>query len=253
MRMAFPIFNGSSSIRTTSAASIAASEPRAPIAIPISALERTGASLIPSPTKASFSFSDLFARSSSTLETLSAGRSSLWTSPIPRSAATDSATFFPSPVSITVLVMPAFFRFSIASLAWGLIMSEIRMWPAYFPSTAIWTTVPTWWHSLYAIPRRFISFALPAATDTPSTFAITPFPPISSMSVTRLRSIGLPYAFWRLLLMGCEEEHSAYAAYSRSFASSISLWWIPLTSNTPFVIVPVLSKTTIFVWESVSR
>ena len=40
------IFNGSSSIKTTSAASMAASLPRPPIAIPISARESTGASLI---------------------------------------------------------------------------------------------------------------------------------------------------------------------------------------------------------------
>ena len=44
--------DGSSVIRTTSAASMAASEPRPPIAIPTSARARTGASLIPSPTKA---------------------------------------------------------------------------------------------------------------------------------------------------------------------------------------------------------
>ena len=56
------IFNGSSSISTISAASIAASDPMAPMAIPISALESTGASLIPSPTNASFSFSDFLSR-----------------------------------------------------------------------------------------------------------------------------------------------------------------------------------------------
>ncbi len=49
------IFLTSSSIRTTSAASIAASEPILPIAIPTSTLVSTGASLIPSPAKASFS------------------------------------------------------------------------------------------------------------------------------------------------------------------------------------------------------
>ena len=46
------IFDGLSSISTTSAASIAASDPRPPIAIPRSALASTGASLIPSPTNA---------------------------------------------------------------------------------------------------------------------------------------------------------------------------------------------------------
>ena len=53
--IALEIFSGSSSISTISAASIAASEPRAPMAIPMSALDNTGASLIPSPTNASFS------------------------------------------------------------------------------------------------------------------------------------------------------------------------------------------------------
>ena len=36
-------------------------------------------------------------------------------------------------------------------------------------------------------------------------------------------SISLPYARCRLLLMGWEEEHSASAAYSSSWSSSISL------------------------------
>lgn len=50
--MAFAIFDGLSSIKTTSAASMAASLPSAPIAIPTSARANTGASLIPSPTNA---------------------------------------------------------------------------------------------------------------------------------------------------------------------------------------------------------
>ena len=41
-----------------------------------------------------------------------------------------------------------------------------------------------------------------AATIFPSTFAVTPFPLISLMFVTRLLSISFPYAFWRLLLIG---------------------------------------------------
>ena len=69
--MALEIFNGSSSINTISAASMAASLPKAPIAIPISALDNTGASLIPSPTKARFSFECFKDNNSSTLFTLS--------------------------------------------------------------------------------------------------------------------------------------------------------------------------------------
>jgi hypothetical protein len=44
--------NGESVMSTTSAVAIAASEPSAPMAIPTSALAMTGASLIPSLTKA---------------------------------------------------------------------------------------------------------------------------------------------------------------------------------------------------------
>ena len=54
-----------------------ASDPIAPIAIPISALPRTGASLIPSPTNARFAFAGFSARSLSTCSTLSPGSSSL--------------------------------------------------------------------------------------------------------------------------------------------------------------------------------
>lgn len=52
MRRPTEIFRKSSSISTTSAASMAASEPIAPMAMPTSAPANTGASLMPSPTKA---------------------------------------------------------------------------------------------------------------------------------------------------------------------------------------------------------
>ena len=50
MSMAWMSLAGSSSISTTSAASMAASEPMPPMAMPTSARDRTGASLTPSPT-----------------------------------------------------------------------------------------------------------------------------------------------------------------------------------------------------------
>lgn len=77
--MAFAILSRSSSIKTMSAASIAASEPIAPIAIPISARDNTGASFIPSPTKASLP--DATCSSFSTCSTLSPGNSSLYGQP----------------------------------------------------------------------------------------------------------------------------------------------------------------------------
>ena len=82
---------------------------------------------------------------------------------------------------------------------------------------------------------------------------MTPLPLISSMPVTRLRSSSRPQARWRLLLMGWEEALSARAAYSSSFYSSRGLWWTPFTSKTPWVRVPVLSNTTVRVWDSSSR
>ena len=57
IRITEAILEGSSVIKTISAASIAASEPKPPIAIPTSARASTGASLIPSPTNTSFPFS----------------------------------------------------------------------------------------------------------------------------------------------------------------------------------------------------
>ena len=134
--MALAIFMGSSSIRTTAAASMAASDPMAPMAMPISARERTGASLMPSPTKASFFFAGFCCSISSTLATLSPGSSSLYTWSTPSSSATCWATVRTSPVSMTVFSTPAPRRASIAALAVGFTTSAIRICPAYAPSTA---------------------------------------------------------------------------------------------------------------------
>ena len=75
--MALTILEGLSSIKTTSAASMAASLPSAPMAIPISARANTGASFIPSPTKARVLLADFSLSRRSTCSTLSAGISSL--------------------------------------------------------------------------------------------------------------------------------------------------------------------------------
>ena len=254
MAMALAILRGSSSIRTMSAASMAASEPMAPIAMPMSARESTGASLMPSPTKASASFGlSLAARSSSTLATLSPGSRPAWNSSMPRLPATALATGSASPVSMMVFFTPARCSARMASALPGLTLSEMRMCPAYFPSMATCTTVPTLWQSTYSTPRRRISLALPAATVLPSTSAMTPSPLCSVMFPTRLRSSSAPWAFCRLLEIGWEEALSARAASSSSSASAMVLWWIPATSKTPWVRVPVLSKTTYRVLERVSR
>ena len=117
--MPLAIFRGSSSMRTISAASMAASDPMAPIAMPISARDKTGASLIPSPTKASFPDPVRCASSFSTAETLSEGISSQRTSSMPNCEATARATLLRSPVSMTTLLTPAFLTASIALIALG--------------------------------------------------------------------------------------------------------------------------------------
>ena len=76
MSIAFAIFEGLSSIITISAASIAASEPRPPIAIPTSDLVKTGASLIPSPANITLLFFSLSAINSSSFSTFCAGSNS---------------------------------------------------------------------------------------------------------------------------------------------------------------------------------
>ncbi|MPN46601.1 hypothetical protein SDC9_194192 [bioreactor metagenome] len=129
-------FEGSSVISTISAASIAASEPKAPIAIPISALARTGASLMPSPTKASF-LSDGFSLSSaSSFSTFWSGSSCVYTSSKPSFFAIASPIPALSPVSMTVLRIPLAFSPLIAVELSCLISSAMTIVPANFPLTA---------------------------------------------------------------------------------------------------------------------
>ena len=205
MLMATAIFEGLSSINTISAASIAASDPSAPIAMPISARESTGASLMPSPTNASFPRGDFSFKSASTRSTLSPGKSCACTSSIPSSLATLSPTAFASPVSITVLRTPRRFSSAIASAASGFSSSEITMWPTYSPSSDTCTVVPIRWHGCHGTPTSSISLSLPAQTVCPSITARTPRPDSSSTSDTRADSSSLPYASRREREIGWSE------------------------------------------------
>ena len=114
----------------------------------MSARESTGASLMPSPTKASFAFGSRERMSSSTFSTLSPGMSPLQALSMPRSRATLSATRSTSPVSMTVSRTPHFLSSATASRAVGFSTSEMTMCPAYSPSMAMWIIVPTLWHSM---------------------------------------------------------------------------------------------------------
>lgn len=80
---------------------------------------------------------------------------------------------------MTVFSTPALCSCASASLAWGFTTSEMTMWPAYCPSTAMWMIVPTLWQSWYGMFSWVISLLLPAATVCPSTQAVTPWPLIS--------------------------------------------------------------------------
>ena len=165
MRMVFrAIFTASgsreglSSISTTSADSMAASLPMAPMAMPTSALASTGASLMPSPTKASFA--PLCSRRS-TSSTFWAGSSSARRSSTPSSFATASATFCRSPVSSTLCFTPRRFSAAMASRASGFSWSLMTMWPRYSRPRAMCTTVPGRWHSCQSAPTCAISLPLP--------------------------------------------------------------------------------------------
>ncbi len=72
--------------------------------------------------------------------------------------------------------------------------------------------------------RSTISFALPAATACPSTVAVMPVT-ADFFNVRYAAAVDFlcRRPFCRLLLMGCEDAHSASAAYSSSCASSIGL------------------------------
>ena len=156
------MLDGLSSIITTSAASIAASCPRPPIAMPISALARTGASFIPSPANATFSPSLTPDNTSSNLSTLSPGNNSLYTSVIPIASATCLAIPALSPVSITVLSTPKLLRPLIASFESPFISSAITIAPIHLISPsdsaiATYTIVPRSSHGSKDTPNLSIS------------------------------------------------------------------------------------------------
>ena len=121
------------------------------------------------------------------------------------------------------------------------------MCPAYLPSMAMWMMVPTLWQSMViGSPSFLMSLALPAAT------AMAVYPGRDAVAADLLdilqRGCGrsaLPYAFCEALADGVRGRASrpgpripaASRLPSRCGARRV-------TSNTPWVSVPVLSKTT---------
>ena len=122
------IFMGLSFINTMSAASMAASLPTAPMAMPMSASLMTGASLMPSPTKA-MGDRACSLRSASTNLTLSIGSSSAWNSSMFTFLAISLATSLRSPVSMIVFPTPEVFSLAMVSADCGFRLSETTICP----------------------------------------------------------------------------------------------------------------------------
>ena len=127
MCIASPSFEGLSSRMTRSAAAIAASEPRPPMATPTSDCASTGASFMPSPTKTSVLPFASLARYACMNCTLSAGRHLACTSSSCKVSPTASAADSLSPVSIATVETPACRNACTACAASGLIVSAIRI------------------------------------------------------------------------------------------------------------------------------
>ena len=193
----------------------------APMAMPMSARPSTGASLTPSPTKASFAFAALLRQQRLHLVHLVARQQLavyLVHAQLRRHrvghrlcvAGEHDGLFHAG-----LLAAPA-----MASLAWGFTTSEMTMCPAY---CAVHRHVDDGTHAVAVVvvgmPSCSMSLPLPAATAWPSTTAVTPWPLISSNVRHAAAVDGLAVgAAARLLLMGWEEAHSASAAYSSSFS-----------------------------------
>ena len=163
---------GSSSMSTTSAASIAASDPTAPMAIPTSASAREGASLMPSPTNTTAWPSVRWEMSLPRYSALSPGSNPARYSVMPVASATSAADPSASPVSIISLPAPSALRPSSPRFAVALGSSARVMQPSYSPSSATYSTVPE--VSAIFTPFSSISFLLPTSTLRPSTTALTP-------------------------------------------------------------------------------
>ncbi len=160
-----------STISTTSAASLEAVAPRAPIATPTSAAARAGASLIPSPTMI---VTPPSARSASTAATLSEGSRSDSTRSTPSAMPTDSATSGWSPVTITMRLMPARRSVRITRGVSGRIGSSITMAPATSPSTATNTQLEPSSAVRRRTSRARAGIAMPRATYPALPSAIEP-------------------------------------------------------------------------------
>ena len=243
---------------TTSAASIAISVP-APMAMPISALVSAGASLIPSPTMATFPFrfSDRITLS------LPSGRTPAITSSTPAWAPIAFAVRSLSPVSITTWI-PIFCNSFTACGLSSLITSATAIMPASFPfllkNSGVFPCSASSSAFCLVSPEisafRIINLRFPPQTVSPPMFPDRPFPATArKSSASVLLSTPFSSAFARIArASGCSLFFSkVYARLKSSSSVTPSAGIISVTFGSPLVIVPVLSSATICVLPVSSR
>ena len=188
-------------IRTTSAASMAISVP-APMAIPISALVRAGASLMPSPTIATFPF---FFRERITLS-FPSGSTPAMTSSTPAWAPIALAVRSLSPVSMTTWI-PMFCSSLIASGLSSFITSATAIIPisfrsllknrGVFPSSASLSAVSFILSDISAF--WLMKFRFPPQIRDPFTLPESPLPGTAwKSSVSNFSKEGVSSAFTRI-------------------------------------------------------
>ena len=177
--MAVGTSNKSLLIKTISADSIATSVPL-PMAIPISAWAKAGASFIPSPTMATNLFSSW---SFLTSLDLSCGKTSAKTLSIPTWEAIALAVFSLSPVIIATSI-PISWSFLIALALFSFTISATAIIPATFPSIAMYIGVLPSPASLSDSKSKFsiwiflsfINFIFPSNTSLLSIITSIPWP-----------------------------------------------------------------------------
>ena len=245
-------------ISTISAASIAISVP-APMAIPTSARVRAGASLIPSPTIATFPSSFNFLITSS----FPSGKTPAITSSTPACSPIAFAVRSLSPVSMTTLI-PIFFNSLTACGLFSFIMSATAIMPisssflpknnGVFPSDAKLSACFLTASEITVLPSA--NFKFPPKNLSPPISPVKPFPETAvKFFASSFVWIASSSAFFKIACAnGCSLFFSRMYAYVRSSDSlKAEPGKISVTVGLPFVIVPVLSSTTTSIFPVSSR
>ncbi len=221
-----------------------------PMAMPTLAWVKAGASLMPSPTKATRPNCSCSFCTSATLPSGSTSAST-WSMPTRRAMA--SAVRWLSPV-IMAVSRPIWCNSWIAATESSFSVSATAMTPARRPSTATSMAVLASSSSRRSVSSNSagsgqcssISLREPTSTRSPFTEAMTPLPRTAWNSCGSARVI--PSTLARSTIArprGCSEPRSAEAAACSTVLSSQPCTaTTSVTSGLPLVMVPVLSKTT---------